>query len=156
MAARGKFIMSMFGSDKMKLVKNESSGGADFGWIGKGVEVIGDVIFQDKLQVDGKVNGKLYSEKGSLIIGESGKIEGQIDVGTCILHGSINGDLQARSKVEIHKTGRLHGDVITPALVVEEGSIFNGAIKMSKDAEIPRIDSRPTDKEGDKRKVKEA
>ena len=38
--------MSMFGSDKMKLVKNEGSG-SDFGWIGKGVEVIGDVIFQN-------------------------------------------------------------------------------------------------------------
>jgi cytoskeletal protein CcmA (bactofilin family) len=149
--------MSMFGSDKMKLVKNEGSG-SDFGWIGKGVEVIGDVIFQDRLQVDGKVNGKLYSEKGTLVIGETGKIEGQIDVGTCVVHGSIDGDLQARSKVEIHKTGKLHGDVITPALIVEEGSIFNGAIKMSKDANVPRIDSRTSDKEkeSDKRKVKEA
>jgi cytoskeletal protein CcmA (bactofilin family) len=147
--------MSMFGSDKMKLVKNET-GGADFGWIGKGVEVVGDVIFQDRLQVDGKVNGKLYSEKGTLIIGETGKIEGQIDVGTCVIHGSIVGDLQARGKVEIHKTGKMNGDVITPALIVEEGSVFNGAIKMSKDVEIPRIDSRTTDKEGDKRKVKEA
>jgi cytoskeletal protein CcmA (bactofilin family) len=144
----------MWGSDKMKLVKNEG-GGSDFGWIGKGVEVIGDVIFLDKLQVDGKVNGKLYSEKGTLIIGETGKIEGQIDVGTCVIHGAITGDLNARAKVEIHRTGKLHGDVITPALIVEEGSIFNGAIKMSKDAEIPRIDSR-SEKDSDKRKVKEA
>jgi cytoskeletal protein CcmA (bactofilin family) len=146
--------MSMFGSDKMKLVKNEG-GGSDFGWIGKGVEVIGDVIFQDRLQVDGKVNGKLFSEKGTLIIGETGKIEGQIDVGTCVIHGLINGDLKARAKVEIHRTGKLHGDVITPALTVEEGSIFNGAIRMSKENEVPRIDSR-SDKESDKRKVKEA
>jgi hypothetical protein len=43
-------------------------------------------------------------------------------------------------------------------LIVEEGSIFNGAIKMSKDANVPRIDSRTSDKEkeSDKRKVKEA
>jgi cytoskeletal protein CcmA (bactofilin family) len=144
----------MWGSDKMKLVETKGSNGSDFGWIGKGVEVIGDVIFLDKLQVDGKVNGKLYSEKGTLIIGETGKIEGQIDVGSCVVHGSINGDLNARARVEIHRTGKLHGDVITPALVVEEGSIFNGAIRMTKDAEIPRIDTRAT--EGDKRKVKEA
>ncbi|MBI3649718.1 MAG: polymer-forming cytoskeletal protein [Acidobacteria bacterium] len=140
----------------MKLVKTENGGGSDFGWIGKGVEVVGDVIFVDKLQVDGKVNGKLYSEKGTLIIGESGKIEGQIDVGSCLLHGSIVGDLKARARVEIHRTGRLQGDVITPALVVEEGSLFNGAIKMGKEAEVPRLDSRLPDKEGDKRKVKEA
>jgi cytoskeletal protein CcmA (bactofilin family) len=144
----------MWGSDKMKLVETKSGNGSDFGWIGKGVEVIGDVIFLDKLQVDGKVNGKLYSEKGTLIIGETGKIEGQIDVGSCVVHGAINGDLNARARVEIHRTGKVNGDVITPALVVEEGSIFNGAIKMTKDAEIPRID--PKTAEGDKRKVKEA
>ena len=144
----------MWGSDKMKLVETKGGNGSDFGWIGKGVEVIGDVIFLDKLQVDGKVNGKLYSEKGTLIIGETGKIEGHIDVGSCVLHGAINGDLNARARVEIHRTGRLNGDVITPALVVEEGSIFNGAIKMTKEAEVPRIDARATD--ADKRKVKEA
>jgi cytoskeletal protein CcmA (bactofilin family) len=138
----------------MKLVETKGGNGSDFGWIGKGVEVIGDVIFLDKLQVDGKVNGKIYSEKGTLIIGETGKIEGQIDVGSCVIHGAINGDLNARARVEIHRTGRLNGDVITPALVVEEGSIFNGAIKMTKDAEVPRLDARAT--EGDKRKVKEA
>lgn len=144
----------MWGSDKMKLVETKGGNGSDFGWIGKGVEVIGDVIFLDKLQVDGKVNGKLYSEKGTLIIGETGKIEGQIDVGSCVVHGAINGDLNARARVEIHRTGKLNGDVITPALVVEEGSIFNGAIKMTKDAEIPRIDQKTV--EADKRKVKEA
>ena len=140
----------------MKLVETKTSNGADFGWIGKGVEGIGDIIFIDKLQVDGKVNGKIYSEKGTLIIGEGGRLEGQIDVGSCVIHGAINGDLKARARVEIHRTGKLHGDVITPSLVVEEGSIFNGAIRMTKDAEAPRLDNKPADQEGDKRKVKEA
>lgn len=147
----------MFGSDKMKLVKTETGGGADFGWIGKGVEIVGDVNFTDRLQVDGKISGKLYSEKGTLIIGEGGAVEAEIDVGTCVIHGRINGDLKARIKVEIHKTGKLDGDVITPALVVEEGSVFNGAIRMVKEgADVKRISGTATVSEGDKRKVKEA
>lgn len=117
----------------MKLVKSEP-GSSDFGWIGRGIEVKGDVTFSDRLQVDGKTNGKLTSESGTLIVGESGHVEAQIDVGVCVVHGSIHGNLIARSKLEIRKTGRVHGDVITPVLLVEEGAVFNGAIRMSQEA----------------------
>jgi cytoskeletal protein CcmA (bactofilin family) len=117
----------------MKLVKSEPSN-SDFGWIGRGIEVKGDITFADRLQVDGKTIGKLTSDSGTLIIGESGQIEAQIDVGVCVVHGSVQGNLIARSKLEIRRTGRVHGDVITPVLLVEEGAVFNGAIRMTQEA----------------------
>jgi len=116
----------------MKLVKSEPSN-SDFGWIGRGIEVKGDITFADRLQVDGKTIGKLTSDSGTLIIGESGQIEAQIDVGVCVVHGTIQGNLIARSKLEIRKTGRVYGDVITPVLLVEEGAVFNGAIRMTQE-----------------------
>ena len=116
----------------MKLVKSEPSN-SDFGWIGRGIEVKGDITFADRLQVDGKTIGKLTSDSGTLIIGESGQIEAQIDVGVCVVHGTVQGNLIARSKLEIRRTGRVHGDVITPVLLVEEGAVFNGAIRMTQE-----------------------
>jgi cytoskeletal protein CcmA (bactofilin family) len=118
---------------KMKLVKGDN-GNSDFGWIGRGIEVTGDILFADRLQVDGKVSGKLSSESGTLIIGEMGTVEAQLDVGICIVQGTLQGNLIARSKVEIRKSGRVHGDLITPVLLVEEGAVFNGAIKMGQEA----------------------
>jgi len=117
----------------MKLVKNEPTN-SDFGWIGRGIEVNGDISFADRLQVDGKTQGKLTSDNGTLIVGETGQIEAQIDVGVCVVHGSVRGNLIARSKLEIKKSGRVHGDVITPLLLVEEGAVFNGAIRMAQEA----------------------
>lgn len=117
----------------MKLVKGDN-GNTDFGWIGRGIEVTGDILFADRLQVDGKVSGKLASESGTLVIGEMGTVEAQLDVGICIIQGTLHGNLIARSKVEIRKTGRVHGDLITPVLLVEEGAVFNGAIKMGQEA----------------------
>jgi cytoskeletal protein CcmA (bactofilin family) len=117
----------------MKLVKGEN-GNSEFGWIGRGIEINGEIAFSDRLQVDGRVSGKLTSESGTLIIGESGQLDAQIDVGVCVVHGSVNGNLVARSKVEIRRTGRVHGDVMTSVLLVEEGAVFNGAIKMGKEA----------------------
>ena len=116
----------------MKLGKGENSG-PDIGLISRGIEVQGDITFSDRLQVEGKVNGKLTSDSGTLIIGESGETEGQIDVGVCVVHGSVHGNLIARSKLEIRRTGRVHGDVITPVLLVEEGAVFNGAIRMTQE-----------------------
>jgi cytoskeletal protein CcmA (bactofilin family) len=116
----------------MKLVKSEPSN-SDFGWIGRGIEVKGDITFADRLQVDGKSIGKLTSDSGTLIIGESGQIEAQIDVGVCVVHGTVQGNLIARSKLEIRRTGRVHGDVVTPVLLVEEGAVFNGAIRMTQE-----------------------
>lgn len=116
----------------MKLVKNEPTS-SDFGLIGRGIEVIGDISFADRLQVDGKTQGKVTSDNGTLIVGESARIEAQIDVGVCVVHGLVQGNLIARSKLEIRKTGRVQGDVITPVLLVEEGAVFNGAIRMSQE-----------------------
>jgi cytoskeletal protein CcmA (bactofilin family) len=132
----------------MKIVKGEPNN-SDFGWIGRGIEVKGDIAFADRLQVDGKINGKLTSESGTLIVGESGHLEAQIDVGVCVVHGALHGNLIARSKLEIRRTGRVHGDVITPVLLVEEGAEFNGAIRMTQetggrlleDARLTDIDS---------------
>ena len=116
----------------MKLVKNEPTN-SDFGWIGRGIEVNGDISFADRLQVDGKTQGKLTSDSGTLIVGESARIEAQIDVGVCVVYGLVHGNLIARSKLEIRKTGRVLGDVSTPVLLVEEGAVFNGAIRMSQE-----------------------
>jgi cytoskeletal protein CcmA (bactofilin family) len=116
----------------MKLMKSDS-GSSDFGWIGQGVEISGQVSFTDRLQVDGKVTGKLISESGVLIVGEAGNIEAQVDVGICVIHGTVNGDMSAKTRIEIHRTGRVHGDIATPALLIEEGGSLNGAVKMTQD-----------------------
>jgi cytoskeletal protein CcmA (bactofilin family) len=133
MAVKDFFRANKTGIESMKLVKGESND-SDFGWITRGIEVKGDIAFADRLQVDGRVSGKLASDTGTLVIGESGRLDTQIDVAVCVVHGELHGNVIARSKLEIRKTGRVHGDVITPVLLVEEGAVFNGAIRMTQEA----------------------
>ena len=127
---------------KGNLVKTES-GGSDMGLIGRGIEVSGDIFFSDQLRVDGKVDGKIASDSGTLVIGESGRLEAQVDVGTCVIQGALHGNLMAKTKVEIHKTGRVHGDLITPVLFIEEGAVFNGAIKMGQESSNRKLEEVP-------------
>ena len=116
-------------------MKQFKSNGEDSGpgRISRGVEVSGDVMFAEALQVDGKVTGKLVSESGSLTIEQSGDIHADVDVGICVIRGSLQGNVKARSRVEIYKTGRVQGDITTPILLVEEGATLSGAISMGKE-----------------------
>ncbi|HEU4391652.1 MAG TPA: polymer-forming cytoskeletal protein [Blastocatellia bacterium] len=117
----------------MKLVKSNGPS-TDFGIISRGIEVSGEVVFADQLRVDGRIIGKVASDKGTLIIEDSGQVEAQVDVATCIIRGSLYGNLTAKNRSEIHRTGRVQGDVTTPVLLVEEGAVFNGAVKMTQES----------------------
>jgi cytoskeletal protein CcmA (bactofilin family) len=139
------------------LIKYDTSG-LDDGSIGRGVEVSGQIKFQERLQVDGRITGKVASTNGALVIGEMGTVEAQIEVGICVIHGTVQGDVTASTRVEIHHTGKVNGDLVTPALLVEEGAIFNGSVKMTK--EKPATEVLPELVSGadttDRRKIKGA
>ena len=111
------------------------SKGTDVALIGKGVDISGEVVFKEKIEVHGKILGKVTSESGTLILGETGNVEAQVEVGVCIIEGALQGDITARSKIEVRKTGRITGDMNTPVLIVEEGALVNGAVRMVQPGE---------------------
>jgi cytoskeletal protein CcmA (bactofilin family) len=104
------------------------------GRISRGVQVSGDVLFADELSVEGKIIGKLTSESGSLLIEQTGEVQADIDVGICVIRGTVRGNVNCNSRVEIYKTGHVEGEINSPVLLVEEGALLSGAISMSKGA----------------------
>lgn len=104
------------------------------GRITRGVEVSGDVLFEDGLQVDGRITGKVVSETGSLVIGQTGEVQADVDVGVCVIRGVLRGNVKAGSRVEIYKTARVQGDITSPVLLVEEGALLSGGITMAEEA----------------------
>lgn len=129
----------------MKGFKTDSSEDPGKGRISRGVQVSGDVLFTDALQVDGKVIGKLTSESGTLHIEQTGEVHAEVDVGVCVIRGSIRGNVTAKSRIEIYKTARVEGDISTPVLLVEEGALLRGTVRMGKEAagsqDATRLDS---------------
>ncbi len=103
------------------------------GRISRGVQISGDVQFADALFVDGKVIGKVYSETGSLLIEQAGDVQADIDVGICVIRGTVRGNIKCKSRAEIYKTGRVEGDIQSPVLLVEEGALLSGTIAMSNE-----------------------
>jgi cytoskeletal protein CcmA (bactofilin family) len=100
--------------------------------IGKNCEVKGGLIGKGGIRVDGKVEGSVISED-QVIIGEFAVVKGDISGTHVIISGRVNGDVTAKTKLEILHTGKLYGDICAPKLAMAEGVVFQGACEMEKE-----------------------
>lgn len=108
-----------------------SSPGGLTAFIDQGSEFEGKLSFKDTVRIDGRFRGEISSEN-TLIVGESGEIEATINSKTVVVSGSVNGDINATAKVVLHKTARVSGNIGTSSLVIEEGAIVDGQVRMGK------------------------
>lgn len=90
------------------------------------VEIEGEVRFEDDLLVDGRIEGKIFSD-GSLTIGETAKIKAEINCGSVVVHGKVQGNITVSDRVEIRAKAEVIGDIKAQALAMEAGAIFVGA-----------------------------
>ncbi|MDD2585055.1 MAG: polymer-forming cytoskeletal protein [Syntrophomonadaceae bacterium] len=103
-------------------------------FISPGVEIKGDIISNGSIRVDGYVEGKLHS-KGDLVVGEKGKIKGEVKASNLILAGKIEGDANISERLEIAASGSMLGEVSSKILSIEEGGCLEGTSKMSRQKE---------------------
>jgi cytoskeletal protein CcmA (bactofilin family) len=69
------------------------------------------------------------------VIGETALVKGKIEVKTVVVHGVIEGDVHAGVRAEIHPTGKIYGNLVTPILLINEGGVFEGNCKMDRVAD---------------------
>lgn len=105
--------------------------------IDQGCELEGRLTFAGTLILNGKFHGEIFSSD-TLLVGESGEVEAEVQVGIAIVSGQITGNINARERVELRGTARIFGDIVTPVLVLEEGVVFDGRCKM-KNEEIRAV-----------------
>lgn len=116
--------------------KREPSQGHIRAFLGEGTEFEGLLNFDGTVRVDGRFKGEVHT-KDCIIIGETGFVEGEILVGHFIVMGAFKGNVKAANKVEVLSTGRITGNIASPALIVQEGGIIEGNIMMKGIDEQP-------------------
>jgi cytoskeletal protein CcmA (bactofilin family) len=94
--------------------------------LGNGTHIKGDIHTNGSLRVEGEVTGNIEAE-GDLFVGEEGKIKTEIKARNVVIAGRVEGDVIAYKKLEILPSGKLHGDIKTKTLKIEEGAVFNGS-----------------------------
>jgi len=105
-------------------------------YIDAGAAFEGRLSFKDTVRIDGRLLGEVSCEN-TLVVGEGGELVAKVQAGVVVVAGQITGDVVAARRLHIEKSGRVEGDVQTPALLMEEGAVLNGRVRMGKSAEKP-------------------
>src|SRR5688572_25967476 len=106
------------------------------------VEIKGNVKFAGELTLEGKLEGEVNSD-GTLIIGETGTVNGNVSAGTVSVRGKINGNITARDKIEIKSKAEVFGDIRSAKLAIEEGVTFVGKTEVNPNKLAPSAPPRP-------------
>jgi len=100
----------------------------------------GEATFKGMLRVDGHLSGRVNSQDGTLIVSSNGQVDANVEVAVAQIYGTVNGDVIATKRIEMGRVARVTGNIQTPALVIENGAIFEGSCRMVqvKEAEEKR------------------
>ena len=100
------------------------------GFVGNGTTLTGEANFKGMLRVDGHLSGQVKSEGGTLIVGNNGQVDADIEVAIATIHGAVNGDITASQRLELGRAAKVNGNITTPSLVIEQGAVFEGSCRM--------------------------
>jgi cytoskeletal protein CcmA (bactofilin family) len=100
------------------------------GFMDVGTEFEGELRFRDTFRVDGRIKGKIVSDN-TLIVGESGHVDAEVDCGVVSIRGTVSGHIHGRQRIELLAGARVHGTLVSPKLVIEDGALFEGNCDMS-------------------------
>lgn len=127
--------------------------------IGPGAIIDGPLTTMDSTRIDGTIKGNV-TISGALIVGQEGKIFGNVSAVNAYVAGEINGNVSAsQGKVEISDTGKVIGDVACKSIIIDENAVFQGQCDMTgvekSSAEIAK-ERAAADKEAAKASAEDA
>ena len=103
----------------------------DTTYFGKNLKITGTVSGEGSSIIQGSFEGEL-NLNGQLRISQGARIKGSLKASDIYVNGNVEGTLAASKKVHVDNTARIKGRIITPKISVQEGSVFDGEIQMSK------------------------
>ena len=89
----------------------------------------GRLIVKSGGQVLGNFSGQIECD-GDLLIGPEAHVEADIRSNRVTIAGFVRGTVLAASRLKITSSGRLEGDARVGALIVQEGGVHHGVIRV--------------------------
>lgn len=94
----------------------------------------GKFAVKGALKIDGKFEGKaLIVDK--VFIGPKGKVKANIRASSVVVEGILIGNINASNRVLLLPTSRILGDIQTPELIIQNGTILKGRCTISHDSD---------------------
>ena len=89
----------------------------------------GKLVLKGSGHVLGDFSGQIECD-GDLVVGPDAHVEAEIRGARITVSGLVRGNIVASNRLKITSTGRLEGDATVGALVVQEGGVHYGVIRV--------------------------
>jgi cytoskeletal protein CcmA (bactofilin family) len=86
----------------------------------------GSVECVEDLLIEGRIDGHIWNENHVVTIGADATVTGDIVARQITVRGAVEGTLMATGRVDIMDEGRVTGRVLSKALMLADGGLFNG------------------------------
>jgi cytoskeletal protein CcmA (bactofilin family) len=106
--------------------------------LGRSVISKGEISASEDLSIEGQFDGTINMKDHCLTVGTNGQVKAEIQARQVVIHGTVNGNITAREKVEIRRTGRVQGDLTAAGVAIEDGAYFKGSIEIQRE-DTPEI-----------------
>ena len=110
---------------------DSNSGDAGMSVVGGGMRIIGDVESNGVIKIEGFIEGSVRGSR-QVLLGRTGIVHGDIYSADAVLGGRVVGTVIASERVEIQGTSQIEGDIHTKSIVVHEGAMINGTVRMGE------------------------
>ena len=99
--------------------------------IGQDTTIIGRVEGFGNIRIDGRIDGDV-SIAGTVVIGESGIVQGDIKAGNLNVNGMVTGNVDCDGALSIQAKGAIVGDIRVRSLNIVNGGVFKGRRETSR------------------------
>ncbi len=101
----------------------------------------GDIKGDSNFRIDGILIGSLDT-LGKLVIGPTGKIEGEVKCSNADIEGVFNGNISVDGLLNIKATAKVTGTITTNQIGMEVGCSFNGVCNYIEKQDIQILTSK--------------
>jgi cytoskeletal protein CcmA (bactofilin family) len=108
--------------------------------ISQGIKIKGEVRGSEDLFIDGVIEGTITLESAGVTVGPNGTVKADIVARELTLRGQAEGKFTAEDRIQIWHTARVHGDLKSQRISIEDGAELRGKVEAGKVSNKPATD----------------
>ena len=107
--------------------------------IGQTIFIKGDLMGEEDLLIEGRVEGKIEFRQNNISVGKNGRVKADIYGKLISIEGEVHGNLNGEEQLILRQSSNVRGNIIAPRVTLEDGCHFKGSIDM-----CPKEESKPS------------
>ena len=100
--------------------------------VSSSISVVGNIKTEENLIINGTLRGNVEIGNYNFLLGPDGRLEGEVHAKNARIRGHMQGEIEAKEKVEITKEAHFSGKIKSKGISVEQGAFFDAYVDLGQ------------------------